>query len=562
VVDRIDPNNGNNARCRSITINPAANISLTSGYTLEIYGDFDNQGILNASTNSIALMRGSANQTMDGSMVGTSKFGIFTVNKTGGNLTLTDNLEIGSNFTTSNATSLFVGNGYTISIGGNINLFASTLTPGPSGVAIINGSGNQTATTNGNTFSNFTMDKIGGTLTLVDNLTVNRTLTLTYGVIATGANWLICGSNLAANITGHNINSYVNGKLRKTIASNTSTYALPVGTATTYRLAEFINNNIAGVTYLEAQFLTTYTNSGAMDPAKAVDGGTPYVTIATEGIWQIDPNAAPSGGSYSMRLYFDGGGANAFAGIVDNQFGPLKRATASTSAFDWTAIGGTLNAASSPGRTLASGYGQRNGWTTFSHFALGLVNSPLPIELLDFTGVCKNNQVELIWRTAQEIRNDYFTVEKSLDGINFSSIGVVSGAGNSSTPLSYRLTDTEPGANSIYYRLKQTDFDGTSTVSGIISVHCEIDVVNDQFTVINLPEDQNLTIEFGNNFGDTYIIELTDNLGRTLVSDEFIVTAPGQVYTLDKSRFAIGLYNLVIRSTDNVFTKQMVISDH
>ena len=103
--------------------------------------------------------------------------------------------------------------------------------------------------------------------------------------------------------------------------------------------------------------------------------------------------------------------------------------------------------------------------------------SVLPIELLAFNAKRNDRYVELTWRTATEINNNYFTVERSLDGKSFTSIGNMSGAGNSSNPRDYKLIDSSPIQNETsYYRLKQTDFDGEYSYSDIVSVRSNSDV--------------------------------------------------------------------------------------
>ncbi len=99
------------------------------------------------------------------------------------------------------------------------------------------------------------------------------------------------------------------------------------------------------------------------------------------------------------------------------------------------------------------------------------INS-LPIELLAFNGISKNNKVTLSWTTATETNNNYFTIEKSTDCITFYPIGDVEGKGNKTTVSDYLYVDDGacPGIN--YYRLKQTDFDGVFSYSSIIAVDC------------------------------------------------------------------------------------------
>ncbi|MEK7225642.1 MAG: hypothetical protein AAB221_08160, partial [Bacteroidota bacterium] len=72
--------------------------------------------------------------------------------------------------------------------------------------------------------------------------------------------------------------------------------------------------------------------------------------------------------------------------------------------------------------------------------------------------------------TVSEINNDYFTVQRSRDMENFENIATVKGSGNSNTPINYSSTDNNPLEGISYYRLKQTDFDGTVTYSNAVPV--------------------------------------------------------------------------------------------
>jgi len=94
----------------------------------------------------------------------------------------------------------------------------------------------------------------------------------------------------------------------------------------------------------------------------------------------------------------------------------------------------------------------------------------LPIELILFTGEQHNEFNILRWITATEHNNNYFTVERSFDAINFEEVGKVTAAGNSSYNLSYSLTDERPFDGVTYYRLTQTDFDGKHETFKLISV--------------------------------------------------------------------------------------------
>jgi hypothetical protein len=108
--------------------------------------------------------------------------------------------------------------------------------------------------------------------------------------------------------------------------------------------------------------------------------------------------------------------------------------------------------------------------TAFSPWALTNINNPLPIELLYFRAAVKEQAVELSWATAQEVNNDYFSIERSADGQTFSELLQVKGAGNSQTMQQYRATDASPLGGTGYYRLKQTDKDGKFSYSKVAAI--------------------------------------------------------------------------------------------
>jgi hypothetical protein len=126
------------------------------------------------------------------------------------------------------------------------------------------------------------------------------------------------------------------------------------------------------------------------------------------------------------------------------------------------AVGSVVNTGLSTGG-IASGY--------FMYGVGSCLPVPLPIELVDFKAFGEETRVRTQWITATEINNDYFTVEKSFDIVNWREIGIVPGAGNSNYEIYYHLYDNHPKIGVQYYRLKQTDFNGDSTYSDIRSVN-------------------------------------------------------------------------------------------
>lgn len=107
----------------------------------------------------------------------------------------------------------------------------------------------------------------------------------------------------------------------------------------------------------------------------------------------------------------------------------------------------------------------------FDWWTLSVINSPLPIELLSFTATLRNDKtVDLNWATASELNNDYYIVEKSNDGYNWSYLTKVKGSGTTYTKQEYVTNDPQPFIGTSYYRLKQFDYDNSFTYSNIESV--------------------------------------------------------------------------------------------
>lgn len=94
----------------------------------------------------------------------------------------------------------------------------------------------------------------------------------------------------------------------------------------------------------------------------------------------------------------------------------------------------------------------------------------LPITLMNFNGVNLGKKNKLFWTTQSEKNNDYFVIEYSPTGVNWTTVDIISGAGTSTMTQDYSTThrDYENGIN--YYRLSQVDFDGVTTKHKVISI--------------------------------------------------------------------------------------------
>lgn len=148
-----------------------------------------------------------------------------------------------------------------------------------------------------------------------------------------------------------------------------------------------------------------------------------------------------------------------------------EMATGNFSMLSWN--GNRWNAPVGNGSGVTSGTGTVSVSNTgnFGVWTLAVQSTALPVSLSSFDAKADENSTHITWTTESEINNDYFTIERSNDGENFEFLHQVAGAGNSTRKLKYKYTDTEPLSGISYYRLKQTDFDGTFTYSEVRAVN-------------------------------------------------------------------------------------------
>jgi hypothetical protein len=163
---------------------------------------------------------------------------------------------------------------------------------------------------------------------------------------------------------------------------------------------------------------------------------------------------------------------------------------------------------------------------------------PLPVELLTFMATDQLKSVKLDWTTASETDNDYFSVERSLDGEFWSEIGQVKGSGTTTSVTAYTFTDHYPVVGYQYYRLRQVDFDGEFEYSKVILVLRNGD---SSFTL------------------DVYPVPLTSEElflatdGDAVITDLTLVDATGKQTPLVVNSVRPGLTSTTIRQTAGVY---------
>jgi hypothetical protein len=165
----------------------------------------------------------------------------------------------------------------------------------------------------------------------------------------------------------------------------------------------------------------------------------------------------------------------------------------------------------------------------------------LPVELTSFFASVSNNVVQLFWTTASELNNDSFTIERSREGEKFEEVTKVKGMGTKLTQTNYSAYDSKPYKGTSYYRLKQTDFDGKSTHSLVITVFVE---GTDTWTVYPNPAGgSQFTISVGtDNIDKPILVQMSNSAGQNLFSAQSVVDGQGELVIKSIQPLSPGLY--------------------
>jgi|GEM_PF-1329005 len=186
-------------------------------------------------------------------------------------------------------------------------------------------------------------------------------------------------------------------------------------------------------------------------------------------------------------------------------------------------------------------------------------NTVLPVELLYFEAQVEADGMLIVgWATAVEINNDFFTIEMSLNGKDWKAMDTVKGAGNSDVELAYEWTAANVEARgTVYYRLKQTDFDGTFTYSSIQSVKfAEIEKAQYAVNVYPNPATEYVLIE-GLETDAAPQVSLINLQGQTI---NISSTDEGRTTRINiPAHLPAGTYGLVIQNSGQIQTQQLVI---
>lgn len=456
------------------------------------------------------------------------------------------NITVGGNWTNSstNADPFIEGTG-TVTFDGNSNTNAQTIAVTGSGTA--NGVAFNSLTLN-NTFATSPQLTIGTGVTT--SVVVSGTLTITRGNINLNSNDFQLGiSTATVGTLTYVVNTsgwMYGGTFTRWFAASTFMLGnlaglFPMGNSTNFRpfyIAPGTAPTAGGTMRLAYNNATT---TSVLLPT-VNDGGTP-IQIRHNANWVVS-NITFTGGGTNYSLY--AGGTGFTIGSVNDLRLMLFNSVVGSA-------GANVNAP--PPVANRTGLSVATLGNTFYLGSVNAVNTPLPVDLLSYKASPENNTVILSWMTEHEENNDYFTVERAAGVSEFVPIGKVPGSENSKTKNAYQLIDESPSSGTLYYRLSQTDFDGTTEYLGIISV--DFNPVSDNNTSFRLypnPSKGEFYIDFSNIEDGNATVSVLDQTGKLV----YALTSSGASMHFNQP-LSPGLYFLKIGYTGREQFQKLII---
>lgn len=546
----------------SILVNASGNWNVTQPNNVTVNGDITNNGIFTGDPGygtSLYTLTGSS-----GTIGGSNTLTIRDIEiNSPGSYTNTGTLQVGSTFNGTgsftngaNATLIYQGNN---SAGTNFSVTNFTASATGNTVVYAAQTYNQqwrATTSSTNDYYNVVIQTNTGdyqTVNLAADIRVNGTLTITEGFVQLGSFDLEMAAG--ATISGGDASNYIRingtGILRQYYTSVGATHSFPIGDSNDYSpITSFtINSGTLGSNpYVEMDI--TDANHPNRSTSNLGAGGNDDGVAATDYIsryWTLTGNDITSPKFDVSYQYIDGD----ITGTEANLIAALYRQPIGESFFDWK-DNGTVNATNNTA-TISDG----DNWGDL--YAMDNNLDRLPVELISFEAKVLSGVVHVSWKTASEVNNNYFTVERSVDGESFDAVAVIDGAGDSNSIQNYTFLDENPTEGRSFYRLKQTDFSGLFEYSEVVSVLLQPQKEKLDWTVYPNPSNAGspMNIRLSEEVEEHFNISLLNSLG------EVVWTSDSQLF--DADQLAIpglpkGTYLIILTKSDQRLTKRLLIN--
>jgi hypothetical protein len=296
----------------------------------------------------------------------------------------------------------------------------------------------------------------------------------------------------------------------------------------------------------------TATNSVNLTDITGISGPNPARWQRT---WYVDVTNAGAVIQTDVDFDMTAGGMTGTTPLTAANYKLLYRAGTSGA---WTEA---ATASSISGNRVIFGSYNFNNDADDGYYTIGTKNynaSPLPIELLSFDAIMNDKKVDITWATATESNNDYYTIEKSKDGVSFETVSTVDASGNSLSTIHYQDVDYKPYSGISYYRLKQTDFNGTFSYSRLAAVNYTTD--EDGVTMFPNPTEGNISLSLKGLENQEILVVIRDVTGKECYSKVILSLENSEIIALDtEGILAKGVYIIVASSSNKLYSQKIVV---
>ena len=343
------------------------------------------------------------------------------------------------------------------------------------------------------------------------------------------------------------------GEVEWNIGTGTGSYVVPFGTGAAY-LPVSANITTSGTGPGSLVFATYPTDPFASPNNRPLPaglsaltnmGGTENAPNVLDRFWPITASGYTTAPSAALTFTYQDSEWNTGANTITEA--ALQAQRFNGSVWSFPPIGVVSTTANTVTTSVTNAFDQV--------WALVQSSTPLPVELLYFDALPDGREVRCSWATATEQDNDFFTVERSADGTLFEDIGEVEGAGSSHATLHYAFMDPSPLPGLSYYRLQQTDFDGSAVLSNIVPVWMQAGAVDVPLVLWPNPAHEVLNI-VGTAAGER--LSVWDGSGRLTLE---VGAAQEGLTVVDVSHLPEGVYMLRIGGAGKERVSRFVRAD-
>ena len=444
----------------------------------------------------------------------------------------------------------FINSAYYTIFGALNSTSVATASP-TSSVNTITGNGvynNATSSATANIFALKIDNNSGNPVSLPASMTsgvasssISSALLLLNGVldVSTPVTLGVSGASATTAGTLTHTNGWLNGTLIRWINALAGVRDFPIGTAMTKRLAQINFTGVPSAHTLTASFTASAPGTTGLP---VTTQGITATHVSPTGYWTIDANVGQTA-AYTATV--NAAGFTKTDGLTTITDFPNIRLIKRPTGGAWASF--TSSTVAGPGSLTAV---SAAGLAGFSQFAIGGTAAALPLELKSFTGRIEGSMNKLAWETLTEKNVQFHSVERSVDGLQWSEVGRTPSQGDAQVLQVYTLEDRAPLAKA-YYRLRSVDFDGQESKSNTILLTRK----SEHFTITSVfpsPTVDNVTVQFNATREETVTIRVTDMTGRLVLTQTADAVPDINERPLQLTGLQSGMYTVTVANSAGV----------